>query len=203
MNPDAHIDERASDEQIPNVQILDTLADGRQLRRYQHALATEIKPGQLISDGENDWPIFRHDAGTAALDLIMPATAVVQAEQWQLRGTALKLPDEFQRLIFVTHDDGVFAALHALHHYAPAQRRRCIVLSAFQGALPFRPAPSRFFCPHLPARVIAAIPLLEDWQVLSRLAHGDDLPGCYDGAIADLLNAVQQEGDQIIFLPAR
>ncbi len=51
---------------------------------------------------------------------------------------------------------------------------------------PFRPQPSRIIVPHIPADVISAMPLMEDWGIPSRLTSCQGFPGCYNGVITDL-----------------
>jgi dihydroorotate dehydrogenase electron transfer subunit len=51
---------------------------------------------------------------------------------------------------------------------------------------PFRARPSQHLVPGLPPRVIAAMPLLDDWGVPSRLTSMLDLPGCFEGYVTDL-----------------
>lgn len=52
---------------------------------------------------------------------------------------------------------------------------------------PFRPRPSRFLLDGMPAGVIAAIPLLEDWGIPSRLCTHDSLAGCFEGSLDELI----------------
>lgn len=51
---------------------------------------------------------------------------------------------------------------------------------------PFKAQPSRLMLPGVPNEVIAAMPLLDDWGVASRLASTQGYPGCYDGYVTDL-----------------
>jgi dihydroorotate dehydrogenase electron transfer subunit len=51
---------------------------------------------------------------------------------------------------------------------------------------PFRPEPSKILVPGLPAEVIAAMPLLDQWGIPSRLASLQGFPGCYEGYVTDL-----------------
>jgi len=51
---------------------------------------------------------------------------------------------------------------------------------------PFQPHPSQYLVPGLPPPVIAAMPLLDDWGVPSRLTSFLDLPGCFRGYVTDL-----------------
>lgn len=51
---------------------------------------------------------------------------------------------------------------------------------------PFTARPSRIMVPGLPAGVIAAMPLLEDWGIASRLASLQGYQGCHEGYVTDL-----------------
>jgi dihydroorotate dehydrogenase electron transfer subunit len=51
---------------------------------------------------------------------------------------------------------------------------------------PFSPRPSRILIPGLPDGVIAAMPLLDDWGVASRLASLQELAGCFQGYVTEL-----------------
>ncbi len=60
------------------------------------------------------------------------------------------------------------------------------VLMGSEVPFPFHAQPSRFMVPGVPAEVIAAMPLLEDRGVPSRLSSRQGYPGCFDGYITDL-----------------
>lgn len=51
---------------------------------------------------------------------------------------------------------------------------------------PFLARPSRIIVPGMPDGVIAAMPLLEDWGIPSRLTSKSGFPGCHDGYVTDL-----------------
>jgi len=51
---------------------------------------------------------------------------------------------------------------------------------------PFSPRPSQFMLNGVPEGVIAAMPLLEDWGIPSRLASRQGYPGCHQGYVTDL-----------------
>ncbi len=51
---------------------------------------------------------------------------------------------------------------------------------------PFHPRPSQLMLPGIPEGVIAAMPLLEDWGIASRLASLQGYAGCFDGYVTDL-----------------
>ena len=51
---------------------------------------------------------------------------------------------------------------------------------------PFNPQPSQIMVPGLQDSVIAAMPLLDDWGIASRLASLQGFPGCHEGYVTDL-----------------
>ena len=52
---------------------------------------------------------------------------------------------------------------------------------------PFSARPSQMLVPGLPNGVIAAMPLLEDWGIPSRLTSLQGYPGCHEGYVTDLV----------------
>jgi dihydroorotate dehydrogenase electron transfer subunit len=54
---------------------------------------------------------------------------------------------------------------------------------------PFTQRPSQIMVPGLPDAVIAAMPLLDDWGIASRLASLQGYPGCHEGYVTDLARA--------------
>ena len=51
---------------------------------------------------------------------------------------------------------------------------------------PFKLKPSKILVPGLPDEAIAAMPLLDDWGIPSRLTSLNGYPGCYQGYVTDL-----------------
>lgn len=51
---------------------------------------------------------------------------------------------------------------------------------------PFNPQPSQIMVPGLQKSVIAAMPLLDDWGIASRLASLQGFAGCHEGYVTDL-----------------
>jgi dihydroorotate dehydrogenase electron transfer subunit len=70
--------------------------------------------------------------------------------------------------------------LRADPHWQP------LVLMGSEVPFPFPAHPSRFLVPGIPEGVIAAMPLLDDWGIPSRLASLQGYPGCFEGYITDL-----------------
>ena len=64
--------------------------------------------------------------------------------------------------------------------------RKPFVVLGSEAPFPFASRPSQFLLPGLPEGVIAAMPLLEDWGVPSRLASLQGYAGCHHGYVTDL-----------------
>ena len=64
-----------------------------------------------------------------------------------------------------------------------------LVLMGSEVPFPFRTRPSTLIVPGIPAGTIAAMPLLEEWGVPSRLASRSDFPGCFPGFVTQLADA--------------
>ncbi|HET9679610.1 MAG TPA: dihydroorotate dehydrogenase electron transfer subunit [Gammaproteobacteria bacterium] len=60
------------------------------------------------------------------------------------------------------------------------------VIMGSEVPFPFQAKPSRFIVPGIPDGVIAAMPLLEDWGIASRLASWQGYAGCFEGFVTDL-----------------
>lgn len=80
-----------------------------------------------------------------------------------------------------------------------------LVLMGSEVPFPFKPRPSQFIVPGMPPEAIAAMPLMEDWGLPSRLASLKGLAGCFEGLVTDLarhwLEALspEQRGEVEIF----
>lgn len=68
---------------------------------------------------------------------------------------------------------------------------RPLIFLGASANFPFKPRPSQILVNDLPAGIIAAVPLLEDWGIASRLASPLGLPGCYEGSVQELLTEWQ------------
>lgn len=74
---------------------------------------------------------------------------------------------------------------------------RPLVIMGSEVPFPFTTRPSRFVVPGMPDGAIAAMPLMEDWEVPSRLASLQGYPGCFEGYVTELarhwLDALSEE----------
>jgi dihydroorotate dehydrogenase electron transfer subunit len=80
-----------------------------------------------------------------------------------------------------------------LHQAAAAERAavawKPLVVMGSEIPFPFRPKPSTLIVPGIPDGTIAAMPLLDEWGVPSRLASRADLAGCFPGFVTQLADA--------------
>ncbi|MGH8377399.1 MAG: dihydroorotate dehydrogenase electron transfer subunit [Gammaproteobacteria bacterium] len=63
---------------------------------------------------------------------------------------------------------------------------QALVLMGSEVPFPFKSRPSTIVLPGMPEGVIGCMPLMEDWDIASRLASLQGYPGCYDGFVTDL-----------------
>lgn len=61
-----------------------------------------------------------------------------------------------------------------------------LVLMGSEVPFPFRARPSKFLVPGMPEGITAAMPLLEDWGIASRLCSLQGYAGCHEGYVTDL-----------------
>jgi len=75
-----------------------------------------------------------------------------------------------------------------LAEYIKQSEQACqpFVIMGSEVPFPFKPVPSQFVIPGLPKDVIAAMPLIEDWTIPSRLASQQGYPGCHNGYVTGL-----------------
>ncbi len=64
-----------------------------------------------------------------------------------------------------------------------------LVLMGSEVPFPFAPEPSRILVPGMPDGVIAAMPLMEEWGIASRLASTQGFAGCHEGFVTELARA--------------
>jgi dihydroorotate dehydrogenase electron transfer subunit len=63
------------------------------------------------------------------------------------------------------------------------------VIMGSEVPFPFHSVPSQILVTGIPDGTIAAMPLLEDWEIASRLTSLQGYPGCYEGYVTDLARA--------------
>lgn len=97
------------------------------------------------------------------------------------------VPLQVQRTLPLLVGDGIHSAsLIALAESLKTQAEVQALLLLGAESLPFSPRPSQIYLKAMPAGVIAAIPLLEDWKIASRLASTEEAVGCFEGSVTAL-----------------
>ncbi|MEE9551542.1 MAG: dihydroorotate dehydrogenase electron transfer subunit, partial [Gammaproteobacteria bacterium] len=102
-------------------------------------------------------------------------------------GTPFKLKDYRKRPLLIGGGVGIppmiFLAEHIKNTSADIQP---FVIMGSEIPFPFKSRPSQFMVPGIPEGVIAAMPLLEDWGIPSRLTSLQGYVGCFEGYVTDL-----------------
>jgi len=95
----------------------------------------------------------------------------------------------------------IFAASELRAHHPDTAP---IVLMGSEVPFPFDARPSEIMVSGIPDGVIAAMPLMDDWGIASRLASLRGYAGCYEGYITDLarhwLNALSVEERREVYI---
>ncbi len=124
-----------------------------------------------------------HGYGTAAL-----ARRVVGDRLKMLGpiGRPFRLDGYRRRPLLIGGGVGIPPMIYLAEHMKRAPNLRPLVLMGSEVPFPFQPRPSQIMVPGMPAPVIAAMPLLEDWRIASRLASQQGYAGCYEGFVTEL-----------------
>ncbi|MCC6709254.1 MAG: dihydroorotate dehydrogenase electron transfer subunit [Gammaproteobacteria bacterium] len=102
-------------------------------------------------------------------------------------GQPFKLRDYRPRPLLIGGGVGMPPMLFLAEHLrATAKQVQPLVLLGSEVPFPFSARPSTIMVPGVPPQVIAAMPLLEDWHIASRLASLAGFAGCFEGYVTDL-----------------
>lgn len=146
-------------------------------------------PGQYVIVN-NQYPLYVMGQSQQKIELLIPpflASLVQGASTLSLsmcEGIALEKPQSQQFHLMIVEDDALSACLFYFKKYRATFNG--FVLIGTKNSFPFSACPSRQIVRGVPPDVIAAIPLLEDWQIPHRLASLNELPGCYAGNVHEL-----------------
>ncbi len=101
-------------------------------------------------------------------------------------GTEFTLDDNRPRALLMGGGVGIPPMIFMADILRAHPQWQPLVLMGSEVPFPFKAQPSRFIVPGLDDGVIAAMPLLEDWEIPSRLASLQGYAGCHEGYITDL-----------------
>jgi dihydroorotate dehydrogenase electron transfer subunit len=102
-------------------------------------------------------------------------------------GVPFKLKDYRKRPMLIGGGVGIPPMIYLAEHIkGRAISSQPIVLMGSEVPFPFQTRPSQIMSTQFPPEVLACMPLLEDWKVLSRLATNQGYSGCFNGFVTDL-----------------
>ena len=102
-------------------------------------------------------------------------------------GVPFKLKDYRKRPLLIGGGVGIPPMIYLAEHIKDqTTSSQPIVLMGSEVPFPFQTRPSQIMSAQCPPEVLACMPLLEDWKVLSRLATNQGYSGCFNGFVTDL-----------------
>lgn len=174
--------------QLTDIHAVESLTSGT---IYSAQSSTSVAPGQNIKFN-NMVEILRCDPSTTGYKLLFYCTEdLPEVMQFELIGKPIRwLPND--PVVMFCEGMGNFTAIHWLNNIrADSGRRLSSILSSLvlseQTDFKFQPVPSRYITPEYPTSMIAAMPLLDDLGIISRLVCEQFKPGCYEGTLAEMV----------------
>lgn len=101
-------------------------------------------------------------------------------------GTAFTAHTEKPRPLLIGGGVGIPPMVFLAEHLRAQKQYQPFVIMGSEIAFPFTARPSKIMLPGMPEGVIAAMPLMEDWGIASRLASLQGYPGCFEGYVTGL-----------------
>ncbi len=96
---------------------------------------------------------------------------------------------ERPRALLIGGGVGIPPMVFLAEHLRAQKSYKPFVIMGSEIPFPFTPRPSQIMVPGMPPGVIAAMPLMEDWGIGSRLASQQNYAGCFDGYVTDVARA--------------
>lgn len=141
----------------------------------------------MRANDEHGWVEVLYRADTAAWTAFSQHPRASACEVRLDESTAWELPAALGHVVVLADQAHLAAAVFLADDMRKrGLARRCLILLELYDEPPFRPRPSHILVQGMPPGVIAAMPLLEDWSVPSRLASRMVRPGCFEGPVASL-----------------
>lgn len=101
-------------------------------------------------------------------------------------GHPFKLHPKRQRPLLIGGGIGIPPMIFLADQLRRERNYHPLAILGSEAPFPFRPKPSQIMLSGMPGSAIAAMPLLEDWGIPSRLASLQGYPGCHEGYVTDL-----------------
>lgn len=136
--------------------------------------------------------LLRAEARAGWIEILFPGTSALSALKRNelitlsiVPGDVFTLPN-LPRPLIIGDAPGTAPTVFMADRLRPQKTFQPLILIGYDDVLPFVAAPSRVLVQGMPSGVIAAMPLLEDWGIPSRIAHAQGRPGCFEGAAGEL-----------------
>ena len=167
------------------------------LRLLAPQCAAHAQPGTLVrlSSGNaltHTAPLLRADGRVGWIEILYSATSPLPALNIGefitigiVPGAVFILPSRPRPLI-IGDALGTAPTVFMADKIRRQKNFRPLILLGYDTAPPFTAAPSRIVVQGMPSGVIAAMPLLDDWGIPSRIAHTQGRPGCFEGKVDEL-----------------
>jgi len=177
------------------------------LRLRAPAIAARCQPGVFIHlrceptlRMRRPMSVMRADSAAGTLDLLFKVHGLGTAALAERKvgetlsvmgpiGHPFKLEGFRPHPLLIGGGVGIPPMVYLAEHLRRRPGVQPLVLMGSEVPFPFTPRPSQHLVPGLPAPVIAAMPLLEDWGIASRLASQQGYPGCFEGFVTELAAA--------------
>ena len=141
--------------------------------------------------------IMRADPQAGTLDILFKAHGVGTAELAEREvgdhlqvlgpiGVPFRLEGYRPRPLLIGGGVGLPPMVYLAEHLRRVPGVKPLVVLGSEVPFPFTTRPSKILVGGVPAPVIAAMPLLEDWGIASRLASSQGYPGCFEGHVTAL-----------------
>lgn len=179
------------------------------LLRVTTDLAGSLQPGHSLQLDTTLWPVLYPAPERGWVDcLLRHAPPLAVSATIRLAGPVgepFALAAATPRALLLADGAGIAPIVFLARVLRNRQPRvKPFALLSLTPPLPFRAQPSRIMTPGLPTEVIAALPLLEDWSIPSRIVcPGEYQPGCFEGEVMALarswLDVSQGVADVTIF----
>jgi dihydroorotate dehydrogenase electron transfer subunit len=99
-------------------------------------------------------------------------------------------------IVLVSAESALACSIFAASRLRLLPQYALTVFAQFDRPMPFKAVPSQIMMPACPSGVIAAVPLLDSWNIPSRLAGAPEQSGFYHGDVDGLLESWWQRLDK-------
>ncbi len=167
-----------------------TALPGQFVQLQCHALQAMRRPLSLMrADPTAGWvELLYKVAGTGTALLAQQPVGATLSLLGPI-GNGFSLPPHCTRPLLIGGGVGLPPMIFWAAHLRHQPTVKPLVLLGSEIPFPFTARPSQYLLPGIPAATIAAMPLLEDWNIPSRLASLQGYPGCFNGYVTDLAAA--------------